>query len=144
MYLDKNTAAERLVICDNMDGLMNYVTRARQLLMKVLDDFFEGAEQKDIASCYAEEISVLLHSANDALWWAETEYSLTVGDELAPGCEYAYKGAKRALLVRDVERLRKKVGYSETEQYLDLNDEELLPILQELAKKKGVTIKAGD
>ncbi len=144
MYIEKTTADERLLICDNVDGAMSYVMRARRLLMKVLGDFFEGAEQKTIDRCYAEDIGDVLHAVNDALWWAETEYSLTVGDELAPGCESSYEGAKRALLVRDVERLRRALPYEDTKPYVNLSDEEALPILREIAKKKGVTIKAGD
>lgn len=141
MYIEKTTAAERLIVASTVYSVMTYVTNARRLLMRVLDTFFDDAKQKPIDSYDAESIGDILHAINDALWWAETEYALTVGDENAPGCESCYEGAKRALLVRDVERLREKVGCSETKQYLDLRDEELLPILQELAKKKGADIK---
>lgn len=137
MYIEETTAAERLIITNGTYSVMSYVERARRLLMKVLDDSFEDAKQKTIESYDAEAIGDILRAVNDALWWAETEYALTVGDENAPGCESYYAGAKRALLVRDVERLREKVGCTETKQYLDLSDEELLPILQELAKKSG-------
>lgn len=137
MYIDKTTVAERLIIANTMCGAMDYVSRARRMLMKVLDDFFEDAEQKSIESREAEDMGDILHAVNDALWWAETEYALTVGDENAPGCGPSYEGAKRALLVREVERLRYKVGTVETKQYSNLSDEELLPILQELAKKSG-------
>ena len=108
--------------------------------MKVLDTFFEDAEQKSISRSDAEDIADILHAVNDALWWAETEYSLTVGDESAPGCEPSYTGAKRAVLVRDVERLRDKLHYEDTRPYINMADEEALPILQELAKKKGVKL----
>lgn len=60
-------------------------------------------------------------------------------DETAPGCESSYGGAKRAALVRDVERLRHKLGHKATGAYLDLSDEEALPILREMAVDKGVS-----
>lgn len=135
MYIEETTAAERLIIANGTYSVMSYVERARRMLMRLLADFFEDFEQKAIESYDAEAIGDILRSINEALWWAETEYSLTVGDERALGCESYYKGAKRALLVRDVERLRDKFRGDETKQYLDLSDEELLPILQELAKK---------
>lgn len=138
MYIEKTTAAERLIISDTAYSVMSYVERARRLLMRVISDHFEDAEQKPIESYDAEGIGDILRAINDALWWAETEYALTVGDEGALGCASYYEGARRALLVRDVERLRDKFSGDETKQYLDLSDEELLPILQELAKKKGV------
>lgn len=138
MYIEKTTAAERLIIRQAVDGSFTYVMRARRLLMKVLDDFFEDAEQKPINRLDAENIGDVLQAVNDALWWAETEYSLTVGDEAAPGCESSHEGARRAALVREVERLRHKLGHEVTGSYLDLSDEEALPILREMAAGKGV------
>lgn len=139
MYIEKTTAAERLIIRKAVDSSFVYVSRARRLLMGVLSDFFEDAEQKPIDRLNAGDIGDILQAVNDALWWAETEYSLTVGDEAAPGCEPSYEGARRAALVRDVERLRHKLVHEATEAYLDLSDEEALPILREIAVSKEVT-----
>lgn len=140
MYIEKTTAAERLIVQQVMESTFVYVMRARRLLMMVLGKFFEDAEQKPIDRLDAEGIADILQTVNDALWWAETEYGLTVGDEAVPGCESSYKGAESALLVRNVERLRSKLPNEDTTPYLDMSDEELLPILQEIAKRKGVTV----
>lgn len=137
MYIEKTTAGERLIIRTAVDGSFTYIARARRMLMKVLGDFFEDREQKHIPACDAEDISDVLMTINDALWWAETEYALTVGDESAPGCYSCYQGAQRAVLVRDVERLRDAVGTENTHKYLDMDDEEALPILQKIADRKG-------
>lgn len=139
MYIEKTTAAERLIIREAVDRSFVYVSRARRLLMGVLSVFFEDAEQKPIDRLNAGDIGDILQAVNDALWWAETEYSLTVGDESAPGCESSYEGARRAALVRDVERLRQKLGHEAIGDYLDLSDEEALPILREIAVSKEVT-----
>lgn len=138
MYINKTTAAERLIAHDIADGPMDYVARARRLLMMVLDNHFDGAEQKPIGRSDAEVMADLLRSANDALWFAETEYGLTVGDSYYPGVEPSYLGAERALLVREVERLRDKVGEKERREYGSMDDETALPILRELAGE-GVT-----
>lgn len=140
MYIQQTTAAERLTIRQAVDGSFVYVMRARRLLMRALGDFFEDAEQKPIGRLDAEDVGDILQAVNDALWWAETEYSLTVGDEAAPGCAASYEGAGRAALVRDVERLRSKLPYEDTKQYIDLPDEEALPILREIAQRKGATV----
>ncbi len=140
MYIEKTNASERLIIRQAVDGSFVYVMRARRLLMKVLADFFEDAEQKLIDCSSAEGIGDILQAVNDALWWAETEYSLTVGDETAPGCESSYEGARRAALVRDVERLRDKLHWEDTKPYIDLDDETALPILQELVKREEVKV----
>ena len=140
MYIEKTTAAERLIIRQAVDSSFVYVMRARRLLMRVLAEHFEDREQKSISVSDAEDVCDILQAVNDALWWAETEYGLTVGDEDAPGCHSSYQGAKRATLVRDVERLRSKVGCENTGPYLDMDDEEALPILQEIAKSKGVSV----
>ena len=140
MYIEKTTAAERLIIRQAVDSSFVYVMRAQRLLMRVLAEHFEDREQKSISANDAEDVCDILQAVNDALWWAETEYALTVGDEDAPGCRSSYQGAKRAMLVRDVERLRSKVGYENTGPYLDMDDEEALPILQEIAKSKGVSV----
>lgn len=138
MYIEKTTAAERLIIRQAVDGSFTYVMRARRLLAKVLDDFFEDAEQKPINRLDAGDIGDILQAVNDALWWAETEYALTVGDETAPGCESSYEGARRAALVRDVEHLRDKLGWDKAKPFVDLDDETALPILRELAVGKEV------
>lgn len=138
MYIEKTTAAERLIVQRAVYGSFTYVMRARRLLMKVMSDFFEDREQKLIPACDAEDIGDVLMAINDALWWAETEYALTVGSADAPGCEPSYKGAERALLVRDVERLRNAVGTENTAPYLDMDDEEALPLLRKLAEQKGL------
>lgn len=140
MYIEKTTAAERLTIQTAVDSQFVYIMRARRLLMRVLSDHFEDAEQKPISQCEAEDMGDILHAVNDALWRAETEYSLTVGSEIAPGCGASYEGARQAALVRDVERLRHKLGYETTGPYLDMDDEKALPILQEIAKKRGVKL----
>ena len=140
MYITKTTAKERLIIGNAVDSQFDYVMRARRLLMKVLDDFFNDAEQKAICTQDAEDIGDILHAVNDALWWAETEYSLTVGDELAPGCESSYEGARRAALVREVEQLRSKIGYEAAGEYVDMDDEMALPYLKAIAKDKGVKV----
>lgn len=136
MYIEKTTAAERLTIRQAVDNSFVYIMRARRLLMRVLMNHFEDAEQKPIDRLAAEYIGDVLHAVNNALWWAETEYALTVGDESAPGCNSSYEGAQRAALVRDVERLRKALDYETTGAYLDLDDEKALPILQELVGGK--------
>lgn len=138
MDIEKTTAAERLTICQAVDHTFVYVMRAQRLIMNVLDDFFDDTEQRPISPLDAESIADMLCAANDALWWAETEYSLTVGNESAPGCKVYYDGAKRALLVRDVERLRSKLKWEDAKPYTEMADEDALPILQEIAKKKGV------
>lgn len=138
MYIEKTTAAERFIIADKVYSAMSYVTEARRMLISVLNLFFDDAEQKTICVDDADVISSMLNAVNEALWQAETEYALTVGSENAPGCNPFYESAKRALLVRDVERLLDSVERNEAKQYLGLSDEELLPILQELAKKKCV------
>lgn len=140
MYIEKTTAAERLIIRQAVDGSFVYVMRARRLLMRVLAEHFEDREQKPISACDAEDVRDILEAVNEALWLAETEYGLTVGDEDMPGCASSYEGARRAALVRDVERLRDKVGTENTGPYLDMDDEEALPILQEIAKSKGVSV----
>lgn len=140
MYIEKTTAAERLTIRQAVDSSFVYVSRARRLLMGVLSDFFEDAEQKQISRLDAEDVGNILQAVNDALWWAETEYALTVGDEDAPGCASSYEGARRAALVRDVERLRGKLSLDDTRPYIDMEDEKALPILQGIAKSKGVKL----
>ena len=140
MYIEKTTAAERLVIRGAVDGSFVYVMRARRLLMRVLAEHFEDREQKAISQMDAEDVGDILEAVNDALWWAETEYALTVGDESAPGCEASYKGAKRAALVRDVEWLRNKLPYECIKDCDGLDDEKALPILREIAKSKGVSV----
>lgn len=140
MYIEKTTAAERLTIRQAVDGSFVYVMRARRLLVQVLDEYFEDWEQKSISRSEAEDVRDILQAVNDALWWAETEYALTIGDEDAPGCHSCYEGARRAALVRDIERLRHKVGAENTLPYLDMDDEEALPILREIAKNKGVSV----
>ena len=45
MYITKTTAKERLIIEDAVNSQFVYVMRARRLLMKVVDDFFNDAEQ---------------------------------------------------------------------------------------------------
>ena len=140
MYIEKTNAAERLIIRQAVDGSFVYVARARRLLMRVLDEHFEDREQKPISRISAEDVRDLLLAVSDALWWAETEYGLTVGDEDAVGCESSYKGAERALLVRDVERLRDQVGTSNTGPYLDMSDEDALPLLREIASKQEVVV----
>lgn len=137
MYIEKTNAAERLIIRGAVDDSFVYVMRARRLLMRVLADHFEDREQKSISARDAEDVGDLLLAVNDALWMAETEYAMTVGDEDAPGCRSSYEGARRAALVRDVERLRDMVGTENTKPYLDMEDEEALPILQGIAKSKG-------
>lgn len=138
MYIEKTTAAERLTIRQAVDSSFVYVSRARRLLMGVLSDFFEDAEQKQISRLDAEDVGDILHAVNDALWWAETEYALTVGDEDAPGCASSHEGARRAALVRDVERLRDKLNPEDKTPYKDIPDEEALPILQDIVKRKGL------
>lgn len=140
MYIEKTTAAERLIIRQAVDGPFVYIMRARRLLMRVLSDHFEDAEQKPIDRSTAEDMGDILKAVNDSLWWAETEYSLIVGDGLAPGCDSSYEGARRAALVRDVERLRNKLGYETTEAYLDMDDEKALPLLREIAESNGVEL----
>lgn len=140
MYIEKTTAAERLTIRQAVDSSFAYVSRARRLLMGVLSDFFEDAEQKQISRLDAEDVGDMLQAVNDALWWAETEYSLTVGDEDAPGCASSHEGARRAALVRDVEQLRDKLSLDDTRPYIDMEDEKALPILQGIAKSKGVKL----
>lgn len=137
MYIEKTTAGDRLTIRAAVDGSFTYISRARRLLMKLLNDHFEDREQKSISRADAEDVGDVLMAINDALWWAETEYALTIGDEDAPGCHSSYQGAQRAILVRDVERLRDKVGTENTKPYLDMDDEEALPILQKIADRKG-------
>ena len=56
MYITKTTAKERLIIGNAVDSQFDYVMRARRLLMKVLDDFFNDAEQKAICTQDAEDI----------------------------------------------------------------------------------------
>lgn len=138
MSIDKTNVEERLVICQIVDPAFTYVSRARRLLMKVLADFFEDAEQKSISHSDAEDVRDILHAVNDALWMAETDYFTTTGQYWAvPGGEYHYEGAKRALLVREVEQLRSKLGHEVTKECMALDDEKALPILQEIAKRKG-------
>ena len=137
MYIEKTTAAERLIIRGAVDGSFVYVMRARRLLMRVLAEHFEDRRQKNISESDAEDVRDILEAVNDALWWAETEYALTVGDESAPGCDSCYKGAERAALVRDVERLRNKLPYELRTVAEGLDDEKALPILQETLKSKG-------
>lgn len=140
MYIEKTTAAERLTIRQAVDSSFVYVMRARRLLMRVLSDHFEDREQKAICASDAEDVGDILQAVNEALWWAATEYSLTVGDESAPGCASSYEGARRATLVRDVERVRDKLNYKDTMPYDGLDDEQALPILREIAKSKGVKL----
>ena len=141
MYIDKTSAEERLIICQAVDPAFTYVSRARRLLMKVLADFFEDAEQKPISRSGAEDVGDILNVINDALWMAETDYFTATGQYWAvPGGEYHYEGAKRALLVREVEQLRSKLGHEVTKEYMGLDDEKALPILREIARSKGVSI----
>lgn len=139
MYVDKTTADERLVIGQIVDPSITYIKRARRLLTKVLGDFFEDREQKPIARYDAEDIGDILLSVNDCLWMAETDYCVAMGqyDEV-PGGESFYESARRALIIRDVERLRNKLHYKDTQSCIDMPDEEALPILREIAKRKGV------
>ena len=138
MYIEKTTAAERMIIRDAADFPFVYVSRARRLLMRVLADYFENREQKQIDRTDAENLRDVLDAINDALYEAEVTYALTVGDEDALGVEPTLEGARRAALVRDVEHLRDKLGHKATEAYLDLSDEEALPILRGMAAGKGV------
>lgn len=100
MYIEKTTAAERLTIRQAVDGSFVYVMRARRLLVQVLDEYFEDWEQKSISRSEAEDVRDILQAVNDALWWAETEYALTIGDEDAPGCHSCYEGATGANSLR--------------------------------------------
>lgn len=141
MSIDKTNVEERLIICQIVDPAFTYVSRARRLLMKVLADFFEDAEQKSISRSDAEDVRDILHAVNDALWMAEIDYFTTTGQYWAvPGGEHHYEDAKRALLVREVEQLRSKLEHEVTKEYMDLDDEKALPILQEIAKSKGVLV----
>lgn len=141
MYVDKTTAAERLIIGQVCDPAITNVKRARRLLMKVLGDFFEDAKQKPIARSDAEDIGDILIAVNDALWMVEIDYCAAMGQyDGVPGGDSYYEGAKRALLIRDVERLREKLHYKDTEPYTEMDDENALPILREIAKKRGVAV----
>lgn len=141
MYIDKTTAAERLIIAQAADPAITYVKRARRMLMKVLGDFFEDREQRPIDRSDAEDIGDILLAVNDALWLAEVDYCATTGeyDEI-PGGDAYYEGARRAILVRDVEQLRGKLPFDDTRPYTDLEDEKALPVLLEIAKSKGVAV----
>ncbi len=143
MYIDKTTAAERRIISNTMFDKFDSIMRARRILMTVLGDHFEDIKQKEIDREDAEWIGDLLHTVNDLLWMVELEYSLLVGDEAAPSCKVYYEGAKTAAQVLEVERLRRALHFEDTKPYVNLSDEEALPILREIAKKKGVTIEAG-
>lgn len=137
VHIESTTARERLAIRQAVDSSFVYVSRARRLLMRVLGDYFEDAEQKSIDRKGAEDMCDILQAVNDALWWAETEYSLTVGDEIAPGSGPSYEGAIRALRVRDVEHLRNKLGHEITGAYLDMDDEKALAAMRAIAKSNG-------
>lgn len=139
MYIEKTTAAERMIIRDAADFPFVYVSRARRLLMRVLADYFENREQKQIDRTDAENLRDVLDAINDALYEAEITYALTVGDEDALGVEPTLEGARRAALVRDVEHLRDKLGWDKAKPFVDLDDETALPILRELAAKKEAT-----
>ena len=138
MYIEKTTAAERLTIAQAVDGIFADIMRARRMLMGVLGDHFEYAEQKAISKEDAERMADILHSINITLWAAELQYDLTTGENMAPGCNSYYEGARRAQLARDVEQLRDKLGYEDTKPYAELDDEKALPILREIAEKKGM------
>lgn len=137
MYIEKTTAEERLMISQTMYSIMTNVERARRLLMDVIGDFFDKAEQEPISAPDAEYIQDMIHAINDMLWEAETEYSLTVGNNDTGGCKSELEGAKRMLLVQKVEELRNKIGYKDCKHLRDLEDEEALPLLEALAKEKG-------
>lgn len=140
MYIQKTTATERMIIRDVADVPFVYISRARRLLMRVLVDYFENRDQKQIDRTDAENLRDVLDAINDALYEAEVTYALTVGDETAPGCESSYEGARRAALVRDVEHLRDKLGWDKAKPFVDLDDETAIPILRELAAGKGVAL----
>lgn len=135
MYIEKTTSAERLIIARAVDGIFADIMRARRMLMDVLSDHFEYAEQKEIGKEDAERMADILHSINVTLWAAELEYDLTTGENRAPGCDSYYECARRAQLARDVEQLRDKLTYKETAPYAELDDETALPILREIAEK---------
>lgn len=137
MYIYKTTADERLTISENMGDIFPDISRARRLLVMVLDKFFDKDQPDQISSFDAGRIGDILNAVNDTLWTAELSYSLTVGDELAGGCEAYYEGARRAMLVRDVERLRAKLPGGAAFPYSELPDEEALPILQGIAEGLG-------
>lgn len=137
MYIEKTTAAERLIISQAMYGIITNVERARRLLLNVIGDFFEDAEQKPISAPDAEHIQDMILTINDILWEAETGYGLTVGDDDTGGIKSELESAKRMLLVQKVERLRAKIDYKACQHLLDLDDEEALPLLEALAKEKG-------
>lgn len=141
MYSLYPTAADRRTIAQAADPAFTYVSRARRLLMRVLAEHFEYAEQKPIDRSDAEDMADILHSVNDALWEAEREYFSAVGQYWAvPGDEYFYRDAQRALLVRDVEQLRSRLDPKDTAPYVNMADEDALPILREIAEKKGVAV----
>ncbi len=137
MYIEKTTAEERFLIDRVMYGIVSNVERARRLLMDVIGDFFEEAEQKPINAADAEHIQDMVFAINNMLWEAETEYGLTVGNNDTGGCKSELEGAKRMLLVQKVEELRNKIGYNDCKHLRDLEDEEALPLLEALAKEKG-------
>lgn len=140
MYIGKTTASERIIIQNAVDGLILSVEQASRMLERALEDYFREAQQKPIQPSEAKDLADVLDAVDDILIKVRTEYNLTVGNEWAQGTEINYRSAERCLLVREVERLRDKLGYEATKQYADLEDEEALPILRELAKQKGVRV----
>lgn len=140
MYIQKTTATERMIIRGVADVPFVYISRARRMLMRVLADYFENREQKQIDRTDAENLRDVLDAINDALYEAEVTYALTVGDEDTLGVEPTLEGARRAALVRDVEHLRDKLGWDKVKPFVDLDDETALPILREMAAGKGVAL----
>lgn len=135
--LYKAPSEAAFVLCDPKMVELSRYTKLPPVIRYA--DTLDGIASALPAFCDAGDMADILLAVNDALWWAETEYALTVGDESAPGCYSCYQGAQRATLVRNVERLRDAVGTENTHPYLDMDDEEALPILQKIADRKGGT-----
>ena len=140
MYIGKTTASERIIIQNAVDGLIVSVAQASRMLERALEDYLTSAQKEPIQPSEAKALADVLDAVDDILIKVQAEYNLTVGNEWAQGTEINYRSAERCLLVREVERLRDKLGCEATKQYADLEDEEALPILRELAKQKGVRV----
>lgn len=144
MLTEKLNALERATIDDAMGDLFSDVMTARDVLADTLGTYFEFAKQPSLCEAQAREIGARLKLINDTLWRVETEYSLMMGHDTAPATEWALEAAKRALLVRRVEWLRGKLPCTETEPYSQLSDEDALPALLELARRKGIREECED
>lgn len=78
--IEKTTCNERTTISNAMSPLFSDLERAEALLDTVMEDCFDGREQKPLDSCDAAWVGTMLRVARDIIADTIVAYHLTVAD----------------------------------------------------------------